>query len=55
MKTLKDIKKLENVQSVSNFDTDVIVSFVNGAITYDLSMWTIDEIYEDVKKQGNLL
>ena len=55
MKSLEDIKKLENVQSVSNFDTDLIVSFVNGTITYNLSIWTIDEIYEDVKKQGNLL
>lgn len=55
MKNLKDIEKLENVSSVFATETEIEVNFTNGFINYPLSNWTIDEIYDDVKKQGNLL
>jgi len=55
MKTLKDIEKLENVSSVFATETEVEVNFINGFMTYSLSNWTIDEIYDNVKKQGYLL
>jgi hypothetical protein len=55
MKTLNDIKLLVNVSSVFETETEIEVNFINGFMTYPLSKWTIDEIYDDVKKQGNLL
>lgn len=55
MKNLNDIKKLANVSDVFATETEIEVQFINGFVDYNLSNWTIDEIYEDVKKQGDLL
>jgi hypothetical protein len=52
---LTNNKNLANVSDVFATETEIEVNFINGFTTYSLSNWTIDEIYEDVVKQGDLL